>query len=167
MMAISSYLSRPVIFSLFGYTLPLSELKGGKDLREIQYSLMPAFYDGLLEAMPEGASLVDGYEFAYGFKERSQFIKGYQQIREKAVRISEVPDHYRKKVKAGFGLRLDYRNQLPYFSPEEFKKALKAALEVSDRYVWLYTQRPRFFPPSNVETYYIDAISQARQIMKD
>jgi len=34
------------------------------------------FYDGLLEAMPAGARLIDGYEFAYPFKERRQFLKG-------------------------------------------------------------------------------------------
>jgi len=167
MMAISTHLPRVVIFSLFGYTLPFSELKGRKDPKEIQYSLMPAFYDGLLEAMSDGACLIDGYEFAYGFKERRQFLKGYQQIREEGFKISRMPDHYRKKVKAGFGLFLDYRNQHNYFSPEEFKKTLSAALEVSDRYVWLYTQTPRFFPPSNVETHYVDAISEARQSMKD
>jgi hypothetical protein len=166
MMVISSYLPRAVIFSLFGYTLPLSELKGGKDLKDIQCALLPAFYDGLLESMPDGASLVDGYEFAYGFKERRQFLKGYQQIYEEAAKISQEPDHYSKNVKTGFGLWLDFRNQQNYFSPVEFTQALSTALELSDRYVWLYTHGPRFFPLSNVEAPYVAAISDARQSTK-
>jgi hypothetical protein len=162
MLAISSHLPRAMIFSLFGYTLSLRELKGGKDLKDIQCDLLPAFYDGLLDAMTEGACLIDGYEFAYGFKERRQFHKGYQQIREEALKISQVPDHYRKKLKAGFGLWLDYPNQQNYFKPEEFKQALKAALEVSDGYVWLYTHGPRFFPLSNLDASYIEAIAVTR-----
>jgi hypothetical protein len=165
MMAISSQLSRAVLFSLFGYTLALSELKGRKDLKEIQYSLMPAFYDGLLEAMPEGSCLVDGYESAYGFKERRQFLKGYQQIHEEALKISQVPDHYKKKLKAGFGLWLDYRNQQKYFSLEEFKQAISVALEVSDGYVCIYSQGPCFFPPSNLDSSYVEALAAAHRSM--
>jgi hypothetical protein len=112
--------------------------------------------------MPEGACLIDGYEFAYGFKERRQFHKGYQQIHEEALKISQVPKRYKDKVKGGFGLWLDYRNQPDYFSPEEFKEALRAALEVSDGYVWLYTQGPRFFPFFNLDASYVEAIAVTR-----
>ena len=162
MTGISNSFRDPILFSLYAYTLPLSELRRGIGLKEASYSLLPAFYDGLLEVMPEGACLVDGYEFAYGFKERRQFLKGYQQIHKEALKISQVPDHYRKKVKAGFGLWLDYRNQQNYFSPGEFKKALSGCLEVSDGYVWVYTQGPGFFPLSNLHGSYVEAITAAR-----
>jgi len=57
-----------------------------------------------------------------------------------------VPDRYREKVKAGFGLWLDYRRQLTHFTPEEFQQALHSAWRSSDGYVWIYTEGPRFFP---------------------
>ncbi len=163
MKAISNSFRDPILFSLYAYTLPLSELRRGISLKEAAYGLLPAFYDGLLEAMPEGAVLVDGYEFAYGFKERRQFLKGYQQIYEEALKISQVRDHYRKKLKAGFGLWLDYRNQKDYFSPEEFQQVLSVALEVSDGYVWVYSHSPLFFPPSNIKTSYIEAIAAVQR----
>jgi hypothetical protein len=162
MKAIAKYLPGLMILSLYGHTLPLNKLRRGINLKDASYGLLSAFYDGLLEAMPEGTSLIDGYEFAYGFKERRQFLKGYKEIHEEAVKISQVPDHYKKKLKAGFALWLDYRNQQDYFTPEELRQAISQALEVSDGYVWIYTQGPHFFPPSNVESSYIEAIASAR-----
>ncbi len=111
--------------------------------------------------MPTKTYLVDGYEFAYGFKERRQFLNGYHQIHREAVKLSQVPNLYGQKVKAGFGLRLDYGNEQKYFSPEEFKEALSKALEVSDRYVWVYSQGPGFFPPSNLDISYVKAMASA------
>lgn len=154
-----------VLLSLFGHSLPLSELRRGASLSAVQYGLLPGFYDGILEAMPPGAHLVDGYEFAYPFKQRRQFLEGHDRIR-RAVTLSAVPDHYRAKVKAGFGLMLDYGNRLNYFAPNELLEALNHALEISDEYVWLYSQGPHFFPPSLVASSYIEAIAQTRRSPK-
>jgi hypothetical protein len=163
MTAVAANVPDIMLLSLYGHSLPLPYLRDGKSLQEAHYSLLPAFYDGLLEAMPAGGRLIDGYEFAYPFKERRQFLKGYQQIHQDALKLSAVPDRYREKVKAGFGLWLDYRRQLTHFSPEEFRQALRSALEVSDEYVWIYTQGPRFFPPSGIAASYIEAIATARR----
>lgn len=161
MTAIAAALPEAVLLSLFGHTLSLSELRRDTSLKEVQYGLLPAFYDGLLEAMPAGARLVDGYEFAYAFKERRQFLDGYNRIHQAARTLSALPDRYREKVRAGFGLWLDYNGQPHYFTPEEFRRAVSAALEVSDEYVWIYSQGPRFFPPSRVAASYIEAMAAA------
>lgn len=163
MAAITAHLPYAVLLSLFGYTLPLSELRQHGSLQKASYGLLPAFYDGLLEAMPAGARFVDGYEFAYPFKEQRQFLKGYRQIHEEALTLSGVPDHYREKVRAGFGLWLDYRRQPNYFTPEEFQRALAYALEISDGYVWIYSHVPQFFPPSEIASSYIEVIARARR----
>jgi hypothetical protein len=151
------------LFSLYAYTLPLSERERGKRLEDTGYSLLPAFYDGLLEAMPAGTLLVDGYESAYAFKERRQFLEGYRRIRQDAVEHSAVPDRYRQHVKAGFGLWLDYRQKLEHFTPAEFRQGVSAALEVSDGYVWIYSHGPRFFPAANVDPSYIEGLAEARR----
>jgi hypothetical protein len=161
--AVAAVLPDSVLFSLYGYSLPLRYLRDGKGLQEVHYSLLPAFYDGLLEAMPAGMQLVDGYEFAYPFKERQQFLNGYHQIHQEALKLSAVPDRYQEKLKAGFGLWLDYKRQPDYFTPEEFRQAVIRALEVSDKYVWIYSQGPRFFPVAQVQKAYIDAIATARR----
>jgi hypothetical protein len=138
-----------VLLTLLGYTLPLSRLEKDASLSETDYGLLPSFYDGLLEEMPPGARLVDGYEFAYGFKEKKSFVDGYRRIHEEAPLLSKLPDHYRDKVSAGFGLWLDYRQDLSHFSPEEFERALRHALSVSDQYVWVYSELVKLFPSSN------------------
>jgi hypothetical protein len=154
--AVTGSLPKVVILSLYSYTYPLSHT-----LPKTPYNLLPAFYDGLLETLPSGATLVDGFESAYAFKEPRQFAAAYRQIQE-AVKISEVPDHYRTKVKAGFGLWIDYQNNPQHFTPENFRQAVSAALERSDGYVWIYSQGPRFFPPSAIAPSYIKALAAAR-----
>ena len=161
MAAIAAAMPKAVLLSLYGYTLPLLYLKSSQSLPETQYNLLPAFYDGLLEAMPSEAMLVDGYEQAYAFKQHRQFTEGYEQIQE-AAKLSAVPEHYRRKVKAGFGLWVDYRKQPNYFTPEEFQRAVTSALKVSDGYVWIWSETVGFFPPSKIEPSYIKALAAAR-----
>ncbi|MBZ0160459.1 hypothetical protein [Candidatus Methylomirabilis sp.] len=163
MTAIAAHLPDARIFALFGHTLPLSQLRPGKRLEDTEYSLLCAFYDGLLEAMPAGAYLIDGYEFAYPFKERHRFLEGYRRIRQDALQVSAVPEEYRKKVRAGFGLMLDYGGRPDYFTPKALQQALAYAIEISDGYVWLYSQGPQFFPPSQIDPSYIDALAAARR----
>lgn len=166
MTAIAAHLPEAVLLSLYAYTLPLAELERAKRLEDSEYGLLPAFYDGLLEAMPAGASLFDGYEPAYGFKKRQQFLGGYDRIHQKAINLSAVPDRYRTQVRAGFGLWLDYLGRPGHFTAAEFRQAVATALEVSNRYVWIYSHGPRFFPVSNVEPSYIEALAEARAAMK-
>jgi hypothetical protein len=163
MSAIAAQLPDAVLLSLFGYTLPLSNLQQSKNRQEAPYGLLPAFYDGLLEAMPAGSRLIDGYEYAYGFKERRQFLEGYRQVRQQAVTLSAVPELYRQRVKAGFGLWLDYGGKQGHFKPVEFQRAVSLALEISDEYVWIYSHGPQFFPLSRVESSFLDAIATARR----
>jgi hypothetical protein len=162
MSAIAGPFPNVVLLSLFGYSLPLSELRRAASLEKIDYGLLPAFYDGLLDAMPPSAYLVDGYELAYPFKQRKQFLDGYSRIQE-AVKLSGTPERYRARVRGGFGVMLDYQGRANYFTPEELQAALKHALEISDQYVWLYSNGPRFFPPSAITPPYIAALSAARQ----
>jgi hypothetical protein len=152
-----------VLFSLFGYTLPLTYMRDGKRLHDVHYSLLPAFYDGLLEAMPAGVQFVDGYELAYAFKDRRQFFEAYHNMHHKARALSAVPDHYRAKVGAGFGLWLDNGNKPDYFTPQELQQAVSTALEVSDGYVWIYSHRPRFFPLADIQEAYLEALAAARR----
>lgn len=166
MMAIAAHLSDVVLLSPYGYTLPLSDVRRGISLDLAKYALLPAFYDGLLEAMPEGAVLIDGYEYAYPFKERHQFLEGYRRIHQDALQLSSAPEEYQKKVKAGFGLMLDYGNRPDYRTPGALRQALVHALEISDGYVWLYSQGPQFFPPSRIDPSYIEALAAARQAAK-
>jgi hypothetical protein len=159
--AVREWLPRPVVLTLFGHTLALHEMRRGKALQTIEYALLPAFLDGILEGVGDEGALIDGYEFAYGFKKRAQFLEGYRRVRGQAIALSEVPEAYRSRMRAGFGIRLDHFDKLDYFTPEELRGALQAALDVSDGYVWLYSQEARFFPPAGVSPAHLQAIGDA------
>jgi hypothetical protein len=163
MAAIASEFPDTTLLSFYGHTLLLKQLRSYRILSEASYSLLPAFYDGLLEGMGPGAFLYDGYEFSYGFKERRSFSAGHDNIRNWAVSISLVPDFYKRSVRAAFGLWLDRDQQFSYFTPQEFQNALAAALDVSDGYVWIYGQSFRLFPPSKIPPSFIESIAAARR----
>lgn len=142
------------------------------------YGLLPAFLDGILEAADLRTKFVDLSEFAYSAKERQRFLEIYHSIINKAPLFSAIPEVYRAKVRVGFGISMDIhahgKPQLwsttdfskHHFSPEEFKQALQTALELSDEYVWIYTQYPKFFPPSNLPVAYLQAIREAKEAIR-
>jgi hypothetical protein len=163
MSAMAAWLRDPVILSLFAYTLPLSLIRDGRRLEETEYALLPAFLDGLIEAMPLSGQLHDGYEFSYGFKWRRQFVDGRQRILEGGVRLSATADRYRQYIRAGFGLMVDYQDRPDYFTPVELQRSLEYALELSDGYVWLYSQRVGFFPPVGPVRAYLPGIAEAQR----
>ena len=65
------------------------------------------------------------------------------------------PPAYRRAVSAGFGLWLDYdwrkngwKTDTPesnYFSPAAIRNGPAPALSRSDDYVWIYTEKPRWW----------------------
>jgi len=162
------------IILTFGYYLGTLD---GKDLSHSDYSLLPAFLDGILEGSSAQTAIADGFEFSYGFRVTQQFIEGYKIIKEKiGAGLKPAPtieDKYRSIVKAGFGLWLDYdsgsrrwhTNYLSknYFTPEEFKNSLISAQTISDKYVWIYSERLNWWTDNNLPKAYIDAVRGARE----
>lgn len=126
-----------------------------KPLEQNAYGLLPASVDGMMEVADEKAKFVDLCEFAHGFKERHQFLEAYHSIINKAAKFSLFSELYCRRIRAGFGLWLDYGGRQRwdvtnlgknFFSPSDFQRSLQMALELSDEYVWIYSQQPRFFP---------------------
>lgn len=140
------------------YALIRSERLGGKPLAEVDYGLLAPFLDGLVDAAKGSTRLVDGHEPSYGYREAARFDEALARIRDKVpATVAADPEAYRRAVTAGFGLWMDYiwpthgwdtadpsRN---YFTPEAFEASLRAALERADRYVWIYTETPRWWTP--------------------
>jgi len=99
-------------------------------------------------------------EFAYGFSERRQFLEAYHGIVNRGMVISSVPDLYRARIRVGFGLWIDCGGAERWSS--EWRDSLQMALELTDRYVWVYSHRVRFFPPGNLPDEYLQAFWDAR-----
>lgn len=143
-------------------------MAGGTALESTGYGLLPAFVDGMLEGKMEEARIVDGFEFAYPYRSKPDFLSAYHTIRHTARRLSTVPRLYDAGIEAGFGIWLDHRSKpwstedfsQNFHTPESFRQAARAALEVSDRYVWVWAERAaRWYGTS-----YPDAYRQATRM---
>lgn len=166
---------------LFGHTLPHRRLGAGvahlepvpdEALARVEYGLLAPFLDGVLEGAGPGTVYVDAYESSYPYRERAQFSRARGLIRDQALRVSRVPDVYRSRVRAGFGLWLDFESDRRgwsttdpsknYFTPDGFGQALRAALAETDGYVWVYSERPDWFTGRDLPVTYLAALKAAR-----
>jgi hypothetical protein len=116
--------------------------------------LWPSFVNGLLDALPPGARLVDGNEHGYGYEaSRQDFYLSAWSMQNRALALvaPENRAKYRTQALAGFGLYLDmYTN--PSNSPWYFGAAggsrlghlalnVAQALDAADEYVWVYGEK--------------------------
>lgn len=162
MKAVAAELPDVVLLFLFGHSLPLNEMARELPPEHREYALLADFYDGILEEMPEEAQFVDGFEFSYPYRQREQFEAARVQIRERAVAATSRPEDFRRRVRAGFGLWLDYNDRKDYRTPADFAAAVRAALESSDGYVWIYAHKFSFFPPAEDARPFLAALQAAR-----
>jgi hypothetical protein len=134
-----------------------------------KYQLLPDFLDGILEAAKPGAIVYDGWEWAYNFRTEKEFADTRKIIRETALTWTAVPDAMRAHWRASFGLWLDYDSHWDaqdfsknFFTPAEFAYSVHEGLKYTDRYVWIWSQKPDWWR-GNIPQAYIDALKQARQ----
>ena len=52
------------------------------------------------------------------------------------------------------------------FSPAEFESTVRSALEVSDGYVWIYSERPKWWTNEKLPKEYVEALTKARKAGK-
>lgn len=154
----------------FGYSI--TRPPSGSDRSGVNYGMLADFLDGMWEACPDGVKIVDAWESSYTYKRPEQFRAAYETIKKKSAAWSAVPEKY-LRVQAGFGLWMDCNWRATgwhesdfsknHFSPADFEAAVRAALEVSDEYVWIYTEQPRWWPRQKLPQQYIDALNAARR----
>jgi len=130
----------------------------------------------MVEAATGRTRLVDGYEPAYFHnKDLGKFATARRMLTSDVLTIVAAPGRYKERLSIGFGLFLDYDPQKRawngvdggrnYYTPEEFEMSVRAALEVADEYVWIYTEAPRWWSeagtPVNLPEGYADALRRA------
>jgi hypothetical protein len=168
------------VLATFGPSLVWKQSDGGKKpLADCADGLLVPFFDGMIEAAASGAQLVDGHELSYGYRDVNAFVKARETIRAQAARLAADPPSYTRAVTAAYGLWIDFdwqklgwdsrRPEGNYFSPERFETSLRAAVEQSDEYVWIYAEKPRWWseqkgtielPPA-----YIDTVRRVRRAL--
>ena len=167
------------VFLTFGYTLPL--VQGAKDkskLAGVEYSLLAPFLDGMLEVARGDAKIVDGFEISYAWKQMSEFDDGLKMMRQGVLPIVGSVDQYRAHMSAGFGLWMDqdWRKNgwdvtdlsKNYFTPQQFQASVSKALATADEYVWIYTEKPKWWAPPGGEAEllppaYVEALRNAKE----
>jgi hypothetical protein len=160
------------VLATFGPSLVWKQSDGGKTpLADCADGLLVPFFDGMIEAAKGKTQLVDGHESSYGYRDPSSFAQAHDTIKIKAAALAADPSRYGRVVTAAFGLWLDYdwrRHgwnladvEKNYFSPARFQTSVRAAIEQSDEFVWIYSETPRWWsetggtaslPPAYVET---------------
>jgi hypothetical protein len=167
-----------VIFLTFGYSLPWSESRQGQiPLSECHYGLLAPFLDGMVAAAKGRTRLVDGHELSYSWKRPEQFAAGYKTMKQDLIPIVRDPEKYHRYFSFGFGIWLDQNWRKlgwdaedlgkNYFTPVIFETATRAALKRTERYVWIYSETPRWWSaegtPVKLPTAYIDALRRAKE----
>jgi hypothetical protein len=144
------------VFLTFGHSLLWKQTDHGKTpLAECRYGLLVPFLDGMIDAAKGQARIVDGHEMSYGYRDADAFAQAHRAIQHDAATLAADRTAYHRTVSAGFGLWLDYDwrkkgwntgdTEKNYFSPERFETSLRAAIEQSNEFVWIYTEKPRWW----------------------
>ena len=163
------------VFMSVGYSGAWYYAQGGKPLAELDYGLLAPFMDGMTEAVKGRAKIVDGYEIGY-YLEPETLHFGYKAMDQDLLKIVADPRRYRQVTSLGLGLWMDKnfdtwnaedvsRN---HWTPEKFEKLVHNALELSDEYVWIYSDvKPQWWTeegkPANIPPAYFEALRQARK----
>ncbi len=166
------------IFLTFGYSLPWVQIgKNKAKLPDADYGLLAPLLDGMVEAASNDVRFVDGHELSYGFKESRQYTNAYRLMQEEVLPIVANPQKYRKLFSFGFGVWMDNNQRkvgwntndfsTNYFRPPALEKSIRAALDMSDEYVWIYTEMPRWWTKGGTSQKlprdYYDAVVRARE----
>jgi len=123
------------------------------------YALYPSFINGMLDALPLKAKMVEGNEDAYYCPDREELLSLYTDSKNKLLQLF-APENITKmqtQYSVGFGLYIDmYSNRTPegrfYFGEqnnrsriERFRDRLQEAVSISDEYVWVYNEKYRWW----------------------
>jgi hypothetical protein len=161
----------------FGHSALWRQSCGGtKPLSECPDGLLAPFLDGMIAGVKAGTKLVDGHELSYGYRDPAEFARARQTMEQDAAALSGDLAAYKRTVSVGFGIWLDYDWQKNgwnaadlennYFSPNRLESALRSAIEQSDEYVWLYSEKPRWWSdngPVDLPPAYGEMIGRVRR----
>ncbi len=180
-----------VLLFAFAYSFPC---RSPKPETERTYGLLPAFVDGILAAKPRSMTVVEGHEPSYPFRYCHQFQEAYRRLRNECRRLSSVPKQYDQELEIGFGIWMDYESGescAPYHKerkpcpwadpnlyseqdrhlvdPQIFERAVASALDLSDRYVWLYSHEPKWWTSAspdgeNLPVEFVQAVERAKSV---
>lgn len=171
---------------------PSASCLGREPQPERTYGLLGSFVDGLLAGAGGRGTVVEGFEFSYPYRSCDRFQEAYTSLRGPCRDLSLDPAKYDRWLEMGFGIWLDFDSgstcqdpgvagrpcrwfdpslyppeRRDLVDPEQFARAVAAALSVSDSYVWIYTTEPKWWTEANplgenLPEAYVQALERAR-----
>ena len=161
----------PDITLLLTYAYTITGVGG--DRSKAQYGLLKDLLDGMFEAAADKTTIVDAYEGAYPYRKHAQFVQARKMVRETMAHYTGAPEAYRKHIGCGFGIWLDedWRRygwhtddyERNYFTPSEFEYSVFSGLDVADKYVWIYTEKPLWWQDTLMPAAYRGALRAAKR----
>ena len=168
------------VFVTFGHSLLWKQSEHGKRaLAECRYGLLVPFLDGMIDAAKGQTRIVDGHEMSYGYRDVDAFAQAHRAIKHDAATLAADRSAYHRTVSAGFGIWLDYDwrekgwdiadPEKNYFSPARFETSLRAAIEQTDEFVWIYTEKPRWWSGGgkavDLPAAYVETVRRVRRAL--
>lgn len=146
------------VFLTMGYSEPLEESVGyRRPLADTRYALLVPFLNGMFGAASDSVVIVDGHEASYPYRDPARFAAKADTMRRAVRRIAAQPERYSRLLSVGFGIWMDHNSprlgwhadhpESNYFTPAALRVSVQAALDHADRYVWIYSQEPRWWTP--------------------
>jgi hypothetical protein len=167
-----------------GALLPVTDRESTlKELTNSWWSLHPAFYVGMLEAISGSAELIDANEEAYYYTSALEYYRIRQILADDAMAL--IPPELRAKhlacLRIGHAISADYicgnwlgMSPFPYkltaqglmMTPKDkaawFEHNAYYALKTSDRYAWLYTEDMNWWKNDKLPEGFQDALLRAK-----
>lgn len=137
------------------------------------YQLLASFLDGILDAAGPSCMIVDGYEPAFGIKTRLDLKNISQSIKNGAIAaLSSSPDKYAQKVKFGPAIWIDLNHNTlgwpnpgnyaqNYWTPGAFETAMSDRWDLTDKYIWVWSETVNWYTGLLMPREYIDRVSWA------
>ena len=182
--AIEGQMPKPVIHTFFLLSL-FGNVMGEPDLAKRQqvlsqqgYALLPAFFNGMLDAAGQDTIITDGNEPSYYYTSPLNYYKEYHLVRQSALTMV-APENVRKyqtQLQASQALYVDFvfglgvwgqRNIIAKsLKPEEqgkwFEHNVYYALQSSDEFVWLYSEKMNWWKNVDLPPGLLEAVQSAR-----
>jgi hypothetical protein len=151
-----------------------------RQLSNSNNGLLPAFFNGMLDAAEANTMIVDGNGRSYYYAEKQEFLDSHKLIKERLLTFVDEKNRqkYAKQVQVGHALYIDHLFDLG--KPQESRVSHSLTLQqrqqwlehntyyglsTSDEYLWCYSEEMNWWQnnvPSGVE----ESIRSAQQKIK-